>query len=113
MKKIKQTIMLSFFSIVFLSLAPMTGVTEGIAGNGGGIQTTGEIGFYEETRGTTEPSASGGKQLPNTKPVGRFPSTGELIKQSLLIVGAILIIAGLLFLFLKQKKKEGEKKERR
>ncbi|MGG5343044.1 LPXTG cell wall anchor domain-containing protein [Enterococcus sp. AZ192] len=79
--------------------------------NGGQVVTDGIITFYEDsTEPTTEPS----KPTPSTpsepkveKPVGRYPSTGELIKGSIGLSGVALIVIAVFF-FLKKRKKETE-----
>ncbi|MEI5993842.1 LPXTG cell wall anchor domain-containing protein [Candidatus Enterococcus mansonii] len=104
-----------FISIVFTTLLfghPMVGEAEE---NGGAVQTNGGITFYEEStsnsakesndsNATTTPSQM---QMPKpTKPVGRYPSTGELVKASLGISGIILIGIGLILFYLKRKKEQ-------
>ncbi|WP_347339094.1 LPXTG cell wall anchor domain-containing protein [Enterococcus larvae] len=123
----KKTICLLLSSLVLVmacsSSASLVFAAEGV---GGAVQTNGHIGFYE---GETEPSSStseeppikesSSSQVPSsssvqdsstavTKPTGKYPSTGELVKTSLSISGiALLMIAFILFLF-KRKKKEAE-----
>lgn len=83
--------------------------------NGGQVTTEGIITFYEEsteptTPSTTEPSKptpSSPSEPKVTKPVGRYPSTGEIIKGSIGISGVVLV-AIVLFLFFKKRKKERE-----
>lgn len=70
---------------------------------GGVVQTTGEVGFYEGTTPSTKESSS---DVPVKKPVGKLPSTGELIKKSLLISGSLIVVLFLLFFVYKQRKKE-------
>ncbi|MGX7149539.1 LPXTG cell wall anchor domain-containing protein, partial [Enterococcus ureasiticus] len=87
--------------------------------NGGQVTTEGIITFYEDsTEPTTEPTTASttepSKPTPSspsepkvTKPVGRYPSTGEIIKGSIGI-GGIVLVAIALFLFFKKRKKEQE-----
>lgn len=113
MKKIISFLILSFAFVLTLAISnPLNAA----ANNGGEVQTSGVISFYEESSSTepsstTEPSSS---TQPSTsseatiKPVGRYPSTGEMVKTSLIFSGAALIIIGLLLFFWKRKKeKEG------
>lgn len=100
-------------------------------GNGGQVQTNGEITFYEDEpvpSSSSEPPASSSEEppvsssvepvpdsstpttpssAPATKPPGKFPSTGELVKTSLSISGGILLGIALLFFILKRRKKGG------
>ncbi|MEI5990999.1 hypothetical protein A5881_002532 [Enterococcus termitis] len=115
MKKIICFLILSFTFVLTLAISNPLNVA---ANNGGEVQTSGVISFYEESSSsstepssTTEPSSSTetSTSLPATKkPVGRYPSTGEMVKTSLVFSGAALIIIGLLLFFWKRKKeKEG------
>lgn len=112
MKKI--TILVVFpilFTLLFL-FKPISVSAEG-AGNGGGIQTTGEIGFYEETKSTTEPTDKPTSTTvpPAEKPKGKFPSTGELVKKSLFISGAAVVIIVAILFFWKRKKANDKQEE--
>ncbi|WP_242586799.1 LPXTG cell wall anchor domain-containing protein [Candidatus Enterococcus ikei] len=87
--------------------------------NGGQVTTEGIITFYEDsTEPTTEPpyesttesskpTLSSSSEPKVVKPVGRYPSTGEIIKGSIGI-GGIALVAIALFLFFKKRKKEQE-----
>lgn len=89
-------------------------------GVGGAVQTNGEIGFYEETQPSTSSSTSTSSSKTKTsssrtvtsetttKPTGKYPSTGELIKTSLSISGVAIILLALLFLFIRKKKEVSE-----
>lgn len=83
------------------------------ADNGGAVQTDGVVDFYEETIiSTTEsnvPKTQNSSVAPSpTKPRGRYPSTGELVKRSLGISGFALIVFVLFYFLLKKRKgKEG------
>ena len=79
--------------------------------NGGQVATEGIITFYEDS---TEPTTDSSKPKPSdssepkvTKPVGRYPSTGEIIKGSIGLSG-IALVALALFIFFKKRKKEQE-----
>ena len=73
---------------------------------GGVVQTKGEVGFYEET--TSSSTFSSDSKVPNkpTKPKGKLPSTGELIKKSILISGSLILLLVLFVLVNKRRKKE-------
>ena len=83
--------------------------------NGGQVTTEGIITFYEDaTEPTTEPTTEPSEPTPTSpsepkviKPVGRYPSTGEIIKGSIGISG-IALVSIALFLFFKKRKKEQE-----
>lgn len=74
--------------------------------NGGQVVTEGVITFYEESKESTVESSEKTKIV---KPVGKFPSTGEIVKGTVGLSG-ITIIVIVLFLFFKKRKKEEEKK---
>ncbi|WP_249274544.1 LPXTG cell wall anchor domain-containing protein [Candidatus Enterococcus clewellii] len=105
--------MLLLLTTAFTAGAPTSIAAE----NGGAVQTNGVIQFYEETTSSTtipstststpvtEPSSS---ELPVTKPTGKYPSTGELVKKSLAISGSVLVVLVLLFFFWKRRKDEKE-----
>ncbi|MHC5228835.1 LPXTG cell wall anchor domain-containing protein [Enterococcus sp. LJL99] len=102
MKKKIWFLMVSF--IGFLSLmVPVTSVTADDVG--GVVQTKGEVGFYEETSSSTTTSQSS-TPMKVTKPKGKFPSTGELIKKSMMVSGALILLLLLFVLLNKQRKKE-------
>ncbi|MCA5013655.1 MULTISPECIES: LPXTG cell wall anchor domain-containing protein [unclassified Enterococcus] len=108
----------------YLLLATFVIVTVGVCSSrevfaeAGAVQTNGRVTFYDETSttpsGTTEPSGttdqtypktSGNEEVPVAKPVGKLPSTGELIAKSLTISGSILLAVAILFVLLKKKRK--------
>ncbi|MGC6769563.1 LPXTG cell wall anchor domain-containing protein [Enterococcus sp. LJL128] len=81
--------------------------------NGGAVQTTGVVGFYDDS---TEPSSSSSSSTstsstpaPVQKPTGKYPSTGELVKTSLSIAGAVVV--GMVLLFFWMKRRENKRKE--
>lgn len=75
--------------------------------NGGVVKTNGVVGFYEDSSSSdTTVNSSTSEKV--TKPTGRFPSTGELVKKSLSITGLILLLLIVLF-FLFKRKKEHDK----
>lgn len=112
------SILSSIICLVILSIGIQVTAEE----NGGAIGTKGEIilevsdSSIEPPKGTTDTTDSGRQSfdtLPSTsdprkaKPVGRYPSTGELVKVGLSISGlTILIVALILFLWKKKKQKE-------
>lgn len=105
---------LIFSFTLLLTLAISYPVTAAANNNGGEVQTDGVISFYEESSSTepstsTQPSDSTSSSSAQVaKPVGRYPSTGEMVKTSLVFTGAALVIIGLLLFFWKRKKeKEG------
>ncbi|MGG5341940.1 LPXTG cell wall anchor domain-containing protein [Enterococcus sp. AZ192] len=113
MKNLKSLVLFSIACVSIFTIHPISVQAEG-EGNGGGIQTNGEIGFYEETKPTTEPTTepTTSDSTPTVKkPVGRYPSTGELVKKSLSISGAALVVIAAIAFFWKRKKDDDEQKE--
>lgn len=110
MKKIIKSTIISFTFALTLALTyPLNAAAKA---NGGEVQTNGVISFYEESSSTeissttesstiSEPSTSEPKVV---KPVGRYPSTGEMVKTSLVFTGIALVVIGLLLFFWKRKK---------
>lgn len=118
-------------SILRLSLAVglLFGLSAPVYGadNGGAVQTNGVIEFFDDTEPSTsepepssEPAPSSETPLPSSsdepitpkppgsKPQGSYPSTGELVKTSLTVSGAALVVLALLFFFWKRKKDKEE-----
>lgn len=83
-------------------------------GSEGAVQTKGEVTLISGATTTNGSSTSTTKSfLPNTKgqsrkPVGRFPSTGELVQKSLTISGIVLLLLILTAYFLRRKKEQNE-----
>ncbi|MCA5013865.1 MULTISPECIES: LPXTG cell wall anchor domain-containing protein [unclassified Enterococcus] len=119
MKKRIKYMIISFAFV--LTLAVVYPLNAAANANGGELKTDGVISFYEDSSSTEptsttppssttepssvpEPSTSEPKVV---KPVGRYPSTGEMVKTSLVFTGAALIVIGLL-LFLWKRKKDNE-----
>lgn len=115
MKKLKYFILTSIVLVSFFTIASLSVHAEG-GGNGGAIQTTGGVGFYEEdTPPTTEPSIEppieeSSSEVPKAKPKGRYPSTGELVAKSLSVSGIALVVIVFIF-FIWKRKKENQGKE--
>lgn len=99
------------------------------AENGGAVQTNGVIEFYDDTEPSTseptpssepepstseepkpseEPTPSSSSEPIVTKPQGKYPSTGELVKTSLTVSGVALVVLALLFFLWKRKKDKEE-----
>ncbi|MEI5994258.1 LPXTG cell wall anchor domain-containing protein [Candidatus Enterococcus mansonii] len=76
--------------------------------DGGSVQTNGRVSFYTET--STEPTessypkTSGDSDDSVAKPVGKLPSTGELVVKSLTISGGIVLVIGGIFILLKKRR---------
>ncbi|WP_086349972.1 LPXTG cell wall anchor domain-containing protein [Candidatus Enterococcus clewellii] len=117
MKRIK------LFSSLFISVVVMAFIFLGkpaigfATENGGAVQTNGVISFYEESTdssSSTEPSSTTEPTIPTTeptkpsgsKPQGKYPSTGELIKKSLGISGAALLLIALILFYVKRRKEQ-------
>ncbi|MBM7689831.1 hypothetical protein BCR24_13145 [Enterococcus ureilyticus] len=115
MKKIAKKRFL-FVSIFCLSLCLATFSTV-YAEEIGQIQTKAGVGFYESSSSdsgtdTTNTTATSATSEAVTKPKGRYPSTGELVKTSLSISGLILVILVLILFLRKKKEKNTARRER-
>lgn len=78
----------------------------------GQVQTNAGIGFYEastDSSSSIESTTTITQPDSSIKPKGRYPSTGELVKKSLVISGAILILLVVLFILWKRKKNQQTK----
>lgn len=115
--KIRKSLILSLLMIISIGLFGTISVspsqvqaTEG----GGQVNRGGKITFYEESssseepKPSTEPSTVDSSGLTMTKPKGRLPDTGELVKQYGWIGGALLLLVALL-LFMRNRKKGDQK----
>lgn len=102
MKKKILFLMVSFIGLLSLMVSVNLVNAEDI---GGVVQTKGEVGFYEETSPSTTTSDSS-TPTKVTKPKGKFPSTGELVKKSMMVSGGLILVLLLFILLHKQRKKE-------
>lgn len=107
LKTLGTSIMLAIAFLSFVVQPTLVAATE----NGGAVPTQGAISFYE---GKTTPSSSEPTQTSSevTKPTGKLPSTGELIKKSLSISGLAVILIAVFFFFWKRKKGKAEEGNR-
>lgn len=111
---------MKLFSSLFISVVVMAFIFVGrpaiglAAENGGAVQTNGVVSFYEETiesssstepSTTTEPTTEPTKPS-GSKPAGKYPSTGELVKKSLGISGAALVLIVLILFYVKRRKEQ-------
>ncbi|OJG25037.1 LPXTG-domain-containing protein cell wall anchor domain [Enterococcus caccae] len=97
-----------------LTLAIVYPLNAAAKANGGEVQTNGVISFYEDSSSTESSSVP---ELTTSdskvaKPVGRYPSTGEMVKTSLVFTGVALVVIVLLLLFWKRKKEHEGREER-
>lgn len=102
MKKKICFLMVSFIGLLSLMVPVDLVIADDV---GGVVQTKGEVGFYEETSPSTTTSESS-TSVEVTKPKGKFPSTGELIKKSMMVSGTLILLLLLFVLLNKQRKKE-------
>lgn len=82
------------------------------ASSGQQMNSRGSISFifddkYPITDSGTEGNSNNEKNTSTTKPVGQLPNTGEVVKKSLALSGATLILIGL-FLFINKRKKQSK-----
>ncbi|ALS36543.1 LPXTG-motif cell wall-anchored protein [Enterococcus rotai] len=117
MKKIVKNRFL-FVSILCLSFC-LTTFSTVYAEEIGQIQTKAGVGFYEASTSESESNTTNttattvtSKSEVVTKPKGRYPSTGELVKTSLSISGLILVILVLILFLRKKKEKKSARRER-
>lgn len=83
-------------------------------GSEGAVQTKGEVTLINgkavscgsSTLESSLPSSKGANQ----KPIGRLPSTGELVKKSLAISGIVILLIFLIFYFLRKKEEQSKSK---
>lgn len=129
MKKIHVVSLIAslIFGLAFCFVNPATSEA---TTNGGAVQTNGVVGFYEEDSSSSSDSSSSDSSsfdssssdslfsesetsqstLPSTnKPTGKYPSTGELVKNSLTISGAALVVIALVFLIWKKRQEKEAK----
>lgn len=102
----KISLLLLFFLFVGVSLTSLV-VDSHAEENGGMVKTSGVVGFYEDSSSSSSSSDSTTSSQVN-KPVGRFPSTGEVAKKSLTVIGSILLLGVVLFFLFKRKKEQSE-----
>lgn len=79
----------------------------------GQVQTNAGVGFYEESTqssSSTETTAATTQSDISKKPIGRYPSTGELVKKSVALSGVVLILFVALFILWKRKKNNQKEK---
>lgn len=104
-------LLLSSFMLILLALMVGAPVYAQEGEGGGAVQTNGVIGFYEEETppapSTTEPTKDSSEPTV-TKPAGKYPSTGELVKKSLSISGGILLLCVLVLFLIKRRKRGNE-----
>jgi len=103
------------FLVAFSLLFALGMELPAVAEEGGAVQTNGVIGFYEtsaDSSGSEEPvesiPSSSDSEPPVTKPAGKYPSTGELVKKSLAVSGVALVLGVLILFFWKRRKEEGD-----
>lgn len=71
----------------------------------GQVQTSAGVGFYEDsTDSSSTQQKTTSQSETSTKPKGRLPSTGELVKASIALSGIILILFVVLVILWKRKK---------
>ncbi|MEI5995347.1 LPXTG cell wall anchor domain-containing protein [Candidatus Enterococcus mansonii] len=107
----KRKLLYSIMTISVVSLSLFWNPVGHFAADGGQVGQEAVIEFYGEEEPTTSNSTSDGpvKEKPVTsKPVGRYPQTGEIVKKSLALSGAVLaLLAAFVY---KNKQNKGEKK---
>ncbi|MEI5990764.1 hypothetical protein A5881_002269 [Enterococcus termitis] len=99
-----------YFALLFLMVLGMMFCSLKVDADGGQVTVDGTIGFYEEsTEESTASTATKGKE--NTKPVGRYPSTGELVQKGLPWLGGGLLVLIAIIWFKTKRSKACEEEE--
>ncbi|MCA5014181.1 LPXTG cell wall anchor domain-containing protein [Enterococcus sp. S22(2020)] len=96
--------------ILLISLAVVPSTVYGTEGAGGQVTTGGKISFYEDSLEPSENLPEVGSSTEQesevvVKPVGKLPSTGELIR-NFSFVGIGLLVLFLLLLLVRKRVKE-------
>lgn len=103
-------------SLLVFCLLNLLFIQANAEGNGGAVSTKGEITLVEEdpspsTSSSEKPKTSNSATpTPVKKPIGKLPSTGELVKTSLSISGIVLLVIGLFLFVWKRSKTKGKEK---
>lgn len=114
--KKRYKIVFSILCVAAFLTFPISTLAQGATTNGGEVSTKGKITFYEEAQ-SSESSSSETPQSTSTEESttqeslpatgGKLPKTGESVRNFSLIGGCLLLI-GILILFFKKRKKEGD-----
>ena len=111
MNKVKK-IKFLLFPLMFLLIVLFSSAVHNAAEEGGQVQTDAGIVLYPAETSTSDSSKpddpSKTDEPRQKKPVGRLPSTGELIQMSFVISGAIVVLVFLLLLARKKNRGKGE-----
>ncbi|MBO0469961.1 LPXTG cell wall anchor domain-containing protein [Enterococcus sp. DIV0242_7C1] len=111
----RKNVLFAIFSVLFVGVLFSTSTAFAESGVGGQVITEGKITFYETETSLSEsqpPQQSSSEPVTSekavAKPVGKLPSTGELVKNYGLIGGGLLLLILLVFLYKKRQKKEAQ-----
>ncbi|MGX7245676.1 LPXTG cell wall anchor domain-containing protein [Enterococcus quebecensis] len=109
----KKKLILSTIAVSILGLTLFLKPVRHFAVDGGQVGHEAVIEFYSddqpEKESVDEPKDS--VKPTSTKPVGRYPQTGEIIKKSLTLSGAIVVLLAIVAYMKKRKKEQkGENK---
>ena len=107
----KEVVHLLLISVIYFGIG-FGGLAVVNAEEIGQVQTNAGVGFYEASTdsSTIEATTTTTKPTNVTKPKGRYPSTGELVKKSIAISGIVLILFVVIFILWKRKKNQQTKK---
>lgn len=109
LKILRTSIIVAIALLCFMAQPTHTSAVE----NGGAVQTNGGISFYEnKTIDSSIPDNPKTTPSDTTKPAGKLPSTGELVKRSLSISGAVIVVLAIFFYLWKRKKGKNEEGNR-
>lgn len=111
----RKNVLFALFSVLFVGVLFSTVPVFAETGVGGQVNTEGKITFYETETSSSESqppqqssSETAASEQAVVKPVGKLPSTGELVKNYGLIGGGLLVLILLVFLYKKRQKKEAQ-----
>lgn len=111
MNKVKK-IKFLLVPLMFLLIVLFSSTVHNAAEEGGQVQTDAGIVLHPAETSTSDSSKTDDPskidEPRQKKPVGRLPSTGELIRMSFVISGAIVVLVFLLLLTRKKKRGKGE-----
>lgn len=111
----RKKIRLSILTISILGLMIFWKPVVFYAADGGQVGHEAVIEFYREDKKKEPPTTTSdslsdlkiSEEPKQSKPIGRFPQTGEILKKSLMLSGIVLALSAL-YVYVKKHKKEHE-----
>lgn len=106
----KKKLCISILTISILGLIAFWKPMTSFADDGGQVGHEAVIEFYrddEKEQTTTTSNLKVSEEPKQSKPIGRFPQTGEIVKKSLMLSGILLALSAL-YVYVKKQRKEHE-----